>query len=160
MNPSIKQVADQYTLNNWLLWKAVGDIKESDMYTRPDEKANSMHWLVGHMTTSRYGVAGMLGIDDKPAWGEIFNRGTEALASSELPSLDELKKAWDDISAKMTSRLGEVTEDELSKEPPWQPPIDEKTIRGAIAFLSLHESYHVGQMAYIRRLLGYDQLVG
>ena len=89
-----------------------------------------------------------------------FVGGTEAMASSELPSLDELKKAWEDISTKMNKRLEEVTEDELSKEPPWQPPVDEKTIRGAIAFLSLHESYHVGQMAYIRRLLGYDQLVG
>jgi hypothetical protein len=36
----------------------------------------------------------------------------------------------------------------------------DKTQRGAIVFLNYHETYHVGQMAYLRKWLGYSQLVG
>jgi uncharacterized damage-inducible protein DinB len=160
MNPSIKQVADQFALNNWLIGKAANDFKDSDMTIRPEDRANSMHWQLGHVTNSRYNAANVLGLPDRPEWGDIFSRGNPAKPSSELPSVEDIWKAWHDITAKLSKRLEEVTEEELSKEPPWEPPIEEKTVRGAVAFLSLHESYHVGQMAYIRRILGYDQLAG
>ena len=45
-------------------------------------------------------------------------------------------------------------------EPPYSIPGIEKTTAGTLAFLSLHESYHVGQLAYILRLHGREKLVG
>jgi hypothetical protein len=33
-------------------------------------------------------------------------------------------------------------------------------IGGLIAFLAFHETYHVGQLSYLRKWLGYGQLVG
>jgi len=35
-----------------------------------------------------------------------------------------------------------------------------KTLADQLAFLGLHESHHAGQMAYIRKALGYSALVG
>ena len=43
---------------------------------------------------------------------------------------------------------------------PIEFPIESKTILGAIAFLALHESYHMGQLAYVRRFFDGTQLVG
>ena len=35
-----------------------------------------------------------------------------------------------------------------------------KTVADLATFLTMHESYHVGQLAYIRKLLGLPGLVG
>ena len=32
--------------------------------------------------------------------------------------------------------------------------------RGAVAFLTFHDGYHTGQIAYVRKWLGKGQLVG
>jgi uncharacterized damage-inducible protein DinB len=34
------------------------------------------------------------------------------------------------------------------------------TLAGELAFFAMHDTYHVGQMAYIRKALGYPGLVG
>jgi uncharacterized damage-inducible protein DinB len=160
MNPSIKQIAGLYEVNGLLVWKSVADVDSSDLSVRPEDKANSLHWQVGHLTTSRYHIANILGLSAKPAWGEVFERGKEPAKTEQLPKLAELKTAWDNITTDMMRRLEEITEDELSGDAPWQVPVSEQTVRGAVSFMSLHETYHVGQMAYIRRLLGYERLVG
>jgi hypothetical protein len=56
-------------------------------------------------------------------------------------------------------RLDDLGEDGLVAPSPRSLPIPDKTIRGAINFAAFHESYHVGQMAYIRKWLGFPGLV-
>jgi len=58
------------------------------------------------------------------------------------------------------ARLKVLTDEELSKPAPFPVPAGDKTQRGAIVFLNFHETYHIGQMAYLRKWLGYSQLVG
>jgi hypothetical protein len=60
----------------------------------------------------------------------------------------------------LSKRLEEIGDAELSAKCPRDFPIADKTMRGAITFLAYHEGYHVGQMAYLRKLLGKGQLVG
>jgi uncharacterized damage-inducible protein DinB len=43
--------------------------------------------------------------------------------------------------------------------PPPSPSFD-GTIGGMVSFLAMHETYHVGQVVYLRRLLGHDRVVG
>jgi len=33
-------------------------------------------------------------------------------------------------------------------------------LRGAVCFLGFHEAYHLGQMAYMRRILGRPRVTG
>jgi hypothetical protein len=35
-----------------------------------------------------------------------------------------------------------------------------KSVRGGLVFLAWHDSYHTGQMGYLRKWLGYEGLVG
>jgi hypothetical protein len=57
-------------------------------------------------------------------------------------------------------RLELLTEEELAKPASFPVLTGDKTKRGAIVFLNYHETYHIGQMAYLRKWLGYSQLVG
>lgn len=160
MHPTLAPVVDLYQINTTLVPQALDGVKKADLATRPLDKANSIHWIVGHLATSRIGLGGMIGLDVEVPWTELFARGTEAGDSSAYPAIDEITDVWDHVSNGLLSRFGELSEDELLAPSPVKFPVSEETIRGVISFLSLHESYHVGQLAYLRRLLGYDQLVG
>jgi hypothetical protein len=71
----------------------------------------------------------------------------------------EIVRAWDEVSGKLSSSLAGAPEEMLAQPVSNGITLDGK-ISGKIAFLSLHESYHVGQMAYLRKWLGHGQTVG
>jgi uncharacterized damage-inducible protein DinB len=49
----------------------------------------------------------------------------------------------------------------LSAPPPEKaPPSTDGTLGGVISFLAYHETYHVGQAAYLSRWLGHAQIMG
>lgn len=53
------------------------------------------------------------------------------------------------------ARLQEVDSEQLNGELPQPFPIEEQNILGGVSFLAEHESYHIGQMGYLRVQLGY-----
>jgi uncharacterized damage-inducible protein DinB len=53
-----------------------------------------------------------------------------------------------------------ITDAELSVTAPREFPIPDKSLRGAVAFMTFHDSYHTGQMAFIVKWLGKPGLVG
>lgn len=59
----------------------------------------------------------------------------------------------------MVARLEELTEAELSAPAPRSFAIPDRSVRGAITFLAYHEGYHIGQMAFLRKWLGFPGLV-
>jgi uncharacterized damage-inducible protein DinB len=86
--------------------------------------------------------------------------GAEVKDPSAYPSIGEIHTSFLDISAKLKARFETLTEADLAGEPPYSIGGIEKTTAGLLAFSSLHESYHVGQLAYIIRMHGGKTLVG
>lgn len=156
---SLKGSMGQYSVNTGLLVKAFADIKDEDVFRRP-EGGNSLHWIAGHVTDSRMFLGELTGLGTKSSWGELFNSGCEIKAPDAYPPLSEVISTWKDIGGKLMARFGEISDEELGESIKPDFPGQDKTVLGAIAFLSLHESYHVGQLAYIRRLFGYERLTG
>lgn len=160
MDQSIAVVVNIYKFNTGSFLRALEGIEQSDHFVRPSDKANSLNYVAGHMTASRYLLAGSLKLDEPQPWADLFSRGAKIEENSAYPELSEITEHWHQISSKLEKRFEVVTAEDLKAEPPFTVPGIEKTVRGTIAFLSFHESYHLGQLAYIRRLLGYDQLHG
>jgi uncharacterized damage-inducible protein DinB len=160
MNSPVELIRDLYGVNTSLFMSTLEDVKETDIFIRPQDKANSLHWVAGHMTTSRYIAANILGIDDGPPWGKMFDRGAEVKDKSVYPSIAEIKTAWQDISGKIMERFDVVTDEDLAGDPPFEVPGMECTKAATLAFLHFHESYHLGQLNYTRRLCDYDRLFG
>jgi len=73
---------------------------------------------------------------------------------------EEIAGQWKIVSDVLMDRLNELTEDELDQPSSFNVPAGEQTVRGAVAFLHFHETYHIGQLAYLRKLFGYSQLAG
>ena len=76
-----------------------------------------------------------------------------------LPTLVEIGKEFDQITPRLVRSLAMLDEKKLLTAPSSPFPTAEKTTLAAIAFLLQHESYHIGQASYIRRLLGKTGLV-
>jgi uncharacterized damage-inducible protein DinB len=155
-----KQFVDLYTLSDRTLRMALKDITEDEAFTRPSGQANSLHFILGHITSPRYYIAGLLGNDEEPPWGTMFDMGAEIQERDACPPFSELVEKWDAITPNMVELLSAATEEKLSEPGPFQPPSCEKTVRGVISFLSWHEAYHVGQAGYVRKLLGHPGAVG
>lgn len=81
-------------------------------------------------------------------------------APDQYPVVEEVRGAWDDVSGKLLASLADASADALARPAPTGPPSFDGKISGLVAFLAFHETYHVGQVSYLRKWLGYGQSVG
>ena len=160
MLPQVSYIAQLYRVNAGLFDKAVGQAKPSAVSARPLDKANSFQYVAAHITNARYQLANLLGLPDQYPHAALFEFGAEPKEASAYPPLEEIRASFQDITAKLNRRLEEVTEKDLKGEPPFKMSDVEPTIGGLVALFQLHESYHVGQLAYILRLHGGGRLLG
>ena len=64
------------------------------------------------------------------------------------------------IRAGMKARFASLTEADLAAPANGKPLPGVTTVAEQLAFLAFHESYHVGQLAYIRKSLGHSAVAG
>jgi uncharacterized damage-inducible protein DinB len=155
MHSSITQIADQYKLQTGVIDRILDGVPQEHLTTRPDDKANSIRFILGHITHSRYAIAQLLGSEEAFAHGALFERGAKVRSDSEYPPFGEIKEAWDKISLAMPQLLEGATEEQLAAKQGFEPPGMENNLRGILTFLAFHEAYHIGQISYVRRLNGH-----
>jgi hypothetical protein len=108
--------------------------------------------LLGHLVTSRYVLAGLSGAKVDPApWAEVYGRGTIFSPEKSYRKLSRIKEAWIQISQLLIKSFAEITDEMLAGECPFPFPVEDKTVLGGLAFLTLHECYHVGQIGMFRK---------
>jgi uncharacterized damage-inducible protein DinB len=143
-----------YQLNTDLLLNCLEGLSDREAQTRLEAGGNSIAFLAAHLTDSRHFLAGRL---DHPLPNPLA-RYLEDVRSiddlSEWPSLDELRSEWLRISAHLQTVLSEMTGDELTEPNTHRFPVEDTSRLGMIAFLVQHDSYHLGQVAFLRRQLG------
>jgi uncharacterized damage-inducible protein DinB len=64
-----------------------------------------------------------------------------------------------EVNPRLRARLTSLDDDSLAQPATMQLP-GTKTVADELAFFAFHDSYHTGQMAYIRKALGYPGLAG
>jgi uncharacterized damage-inducible protein DinB len=161
MDPILASYANLYAVNSFLVNKALDGLSDEQVWTRPGDRSNSIGWILGHLTWARLGLLRMLGGENVPVpGGKIFERGAELADRSAYPATADLVAALREITARLKARMEAVDDATLSAPSPRDFPTPDKSVRGAVAFLCFHESYHVGQIAYVVKFLGKDGLVG
>lgn len=160
MDPVIAPSVQLMNVNAHLVRQAVEGLSREEVLRRPGAGSNPFLWVLGHLVVTRVGALEMLGGGrvDAP-WGAAFRRGATPPADDACPDVGEIMATFAEVSTRLQSRLDALGEAELQAPSPRAFPVPDKTMRGAIAFLSFHETYHVGQLAYLRRWLGRPGLV-
>lgn len=146
-----------FAFNDDVVFRALEGLTPSQLWQRPTERNNPMAWVAGHVVQTRALVLGLLEEPFETGWGNIFDRG--AISNSDrYPSRDEIERVMRDVSPRLHSKLASLDDGSLAR-PSGMLPFA-KTLADELAFFALHDTYHVGQMAYIRKALGYPGLVG
>ncbi|MFH1686447.1 MAG: DinB family protein [bacterium] len=161
MDSRLDPIAQLYTVNNGLFAAATKDLGQEQIRARfGQDKGNSLLWVAGHVVESRYVLGRLIGLEDHWEHGELFARGAKVQDEAVYPEFDVIEAAFGGRSKQLPKRFEELASTQLEAELTIPFPVDKKDVLHSIAFLALHESYHTGQMVYIRRLLGGDQVVG
>jgi uncharacterized damage-inducible protein DinB len=153
MHASVRPIAEILTLNNSFYDKSFDKLDDEMAGTQFAPNTSSVTWLLAHLATARFQMGGLIGIQKEVPWGGVFAYGIEQIEHDKIPPLPEIKECWAGVSEAIMGRLPELADSVLSAEPPTQFPTSEKTTLAALAFLTQHEVYHLGQLSYIRRLL-------
>jgi uncharacterized damage-inducible protein DinB len=153
-------IKGMFRANTDVINKAIGDIRDDDWFRKPGDDSNHLLWLLGHVVVHRGYVLKTLGVDWNTSWAPLFARGAERMDDAEYPSIEDMRAAWTDVSEKLRAALREPAEDVLTKPAPEGPPSFDNKVSGTVAFFAFHDTYHAGQLSYLRKWLGYGQTVG
>ena len=154
MDPRVVPLAEIYRLNTRLFHNCLIDVTEQQAGVRPTAATNSIAFIAAHVADTRFAIAGWLG-------APLANPLADALGDARtiddvraLPTLLEIRAAWDRASETIAARLTAMTATELDGPSPERFPAGGPTLLGALAFLAQHDSYHVGQLALLRKHAG------
>jgi uncharacterized damage-inducible protein DinB len=154
MDQQIAPLAALFGLNTDLLLNCLDDVSDSEARECLAGGGNSLAFLAAHLTDTRHFLVSRLGI---PLPNPLERYLAEARSISDVrewPPLAETRNAWLAVSDHLQRVLGVLTAAELSEPNVNRFPIGDSTRLGMIVFLAQHDSYHLGQMAFLRRQLG------
>lgn len=156
MDPRIIPLTHILRLNTKLFRNCLDGMSDEAAAVRPSPTTNSAAFVAAHCVDARFYLLRLLG-------AELANPITPLLAgirgideAARLPSLDVLRSAWTASSHALRDRLAAMSSDELDAQVPNAPPFPgtDKSRLALLTFLVQHESYHLGQMALIRKYVG------
>jgi hypothetical protein len=156
LDPRITLIVEQFTVATNTFTKALAGTERSALLRRPSPHSNSMLWVAGHLTQFRCRLARLLGSERAIPWETLFATGSHAAPDDAYPPHEDVVALWYDVSAEVHGRLSAVSSVELDSPPAIRMPSTDGTLAGALVLLAFHEGYHMGQLGYLRKWLGYS----
>lgn len=160
METSFSNVSGMFRVNTDIISRAIADVRPEDWFRQPGDDSNHLMWLLGHVVVHRGHVLKTIGHDWNNSWAPLFARGAQRVDDAEYPSIDDMRSAWTDVSDRLRAALREPSADVLARPAPEGPLSFDKKVSGTVAFFAFHDAYHAGQVSYLRKWLGYGQIVG
>ena len=159
-HPSIKPLAFILATNDNLAERSFQGVADGELWKRPTPQSNPMLWIFGHMVNTRAQLLKTLGGEADLGWGDVFSRGAELEDAAGYPARERILEVSRDVNARLYAALGALTDADLAKPATraFTPAVH--TVADQIAFLTMHDTYHVGQLAYVRKALGLPGVVG
>ena len=154
MDPRLAPLATIFDLNTDLLLNTLEGVSESESHQRLAGGGNSIAFLAAHLTDTRHFLASRLG---RPLPNPLSRYLADAKSIDEIrawATLEQVRGAWQSVSEHLQTTFAALTADDLARAKVHRFPISDDTALGLIAFLAQHDSYHLGQAAFIRRQLG------
>jgi len=153
----IALIIGQYELQNRLFNNVVNGIKNEDAAQPMNENTNHVAWLIGHIVSTRYMIANLLGLNLKEPYPELFENGKGLQKDAVYPNISDLTEHWTFISSKLIEKLNTLTTSEIKASIPFDVPTG-NTMGDYLSFCAHHEAYTIGQLGLYRRYLGYEPM--
>ena len=138
-------------LNERLFINALAGVTDEQAAERISDHNNPLIWLATHTAWARYNIAAFLGKPGQNPYNGMFESFKPYDKSMKWDTLDKIKKEWAAASALIKDGLESVSAEHLAGEAPFKNPGGDSTMSGTLAFLAQHESYDIGQMAFLKK---------
>jgi uncharacterized damage-inducible protein DinB len=158
MNTTLHPLAEIFRMNTTLFRNCIAGMTDEHARHRIGQRTNNAGFIVLHVVDARFHLARLLGGDIVNPYGDQFESVRALEDIKELPPLTELTEAWDEASVAVMNALQQAEQEGLRKSAPAKLPISDESILGAIAFFAQHESYHLGQLGFLRKELGLGRM--
>jgi uncharacterized damage-inducible protein DinB len=154
MDQRVAPLAAIFDLNTDLLLNCLDGLSQAEAQRRLDGGGNSIIFLAAHLADTRHFLLGRLG---QPLANPLSRYLADAQSIEDIgewPALEDVRRAWLAVSARLGEVLSELDAETIERPGAHRFPVPDPTPLGMLAFLAQHDSYHVGQAAFIRRQLG------
>jgi hypothetical protein len=151
MSKSINHLKSIFDMNSRLFTNALEGVTDEQAAQRQSGHSNPLIWIATHTVWARYNTLMFLGKPAKNPYEGLFENFKPFNAADKYPTLENIKKEWATASDLLKQTLNSATEEQLAAESPLKSPIGDFTNGGTVAFLAQHESYDIGQMAYLKK---------
>ena len=145
-------------LNERLFINSLAGVTDEMARQRISDHNNPLNWLATHTAWARYNMAALLGKPGNNLYNGMFENFKSFDESMKFDTLDKIKEEWVKATVLLKEGFASVTEEHLAADAPFKNPIGDFTIGGTIAFLAQHESYDIGQMAFLKKFLTNDAM--
>jgi uncharacterized damage-inducible protein DinB len=154
----LASLLDTLKLNTQLLLNCLDGISDLDLLSRPNEHTNNIGFVALHILDARHYMARMAGLELEKPFEDITDAAHAVDDIASFPPVEKIRLEWKRFSAVLTEYLTEIDESLLLTEIKEPFPVVEQNVLGGITFLLEHESYHIGQLAFLRKFLGFDPM--
>lgn len=138
------------TFNSYL--KGISDEEANQSFSTT---LNSVKWVAGHLLHSRNVILQVIdGRSPDPLFVKLFGKGSSGKVDASYPSMDIIIQKWNIISDTLIKALEAISERDLLAKAPFQTSIPDESLLGLIAFLTVHEAQHLGQLSILKKLVG------
>lgn len=153
MNNSVKPLAAIFKVNSTLLINTFNDVTEEFSLRRPNNKTNSMLFVLLHTMDARYFLLRNIGLEIKNPFGKYVDWANTIDDIKKYPKLKSVLAEWKKLDKILDEKLNRISSKKLDAKSDMDFAGGKKVLN-MIAFLAEHEAYHVGQLAFIRKFLG------
>lgn len=146
-------------IHHQVLQVTLEGLSHEDCLKRPEPGGNCINWILGHLLVSRQWMLSFFDCQwDIPTNAiSVYQRGSSGDVESSFLPLDKLLSLWEESSSLLMTEIGKLTPEKMSAMVPVKAPFTkEDTLERRYFFLYFHESYHLGQIGLLRRLIGKD----
>lgn len=143
-----------FVMNTRLFAFCLEEMTDEIARSRVSPNTNHAYFLACHLVDARYFLGRMLGYTRSSPLADALESAQSIDDLAEPPPLSELLDVWQVLSDELGQHLTTLSDDALTAKAPQDFPLPDNRMLGAIAFLLQHESFHLGQMALLRKAAG------
>ena len=154
MDPRVQPLVAILRLNTRLVLNCLDGLTDETARARHGEGVNSALFIAAHVADSRFFILRTLGATLENPLSPYLDQAKTIDDVAEWPSLDVVREAWSAVSDAIETVLDTADPQDLDAPIDTSFPGVDRTRLGALTFLVQHDSYHLGQLALLRKPAG------
>jgi uncharacterized protein YndB with AHSA1/START domain len=158
--PGLAPIVLIFKLNTGMMRTTLDGLSDDELWRRPTPLTNPMLWIFGHIVQTRAMMLRLLGDSFETGWNDLFVRGAALGDRSAYPTRAGMDQVHRSVIDRLKVKLAAITETDLAAQARGRQLPGATTLGEQLAFLAFHESYHIGQLAYVRKALGHSAIAG